>query len=223
MLIALMGWNIMLHYSDDFLAVLHPDQDPLKFSQQFDSIAISVGLRVNTRKDLTGTTAEFLGIEIDTIAMEARLPEEKLAKIKQAVRQVMRDPFTTHKDLDSLVGLLSFASKVFIPGTSFLRRFYDALSKGTPFIHLTISMKQDLQWWYAYLDHWNGIHILRSAASRKTFHAYTDASGSYGMGGYILNGSESINDVRHAFALRFHSAERGHDIQYKDESHPNLR
>lgn len=41
---------------------------------------------------------------------------------------------TTHKELQSLVGLFSFAVKVVYPGRAFLRRLYDTLAKGGKYL-----------------------------------------------------------------------------------------
>ncbi|KAL8635332.1 MAG: hypothetical protein Q9228_007165, partial [Teloschistes exilis] len=73
MLIAILAWDIILHYLDDFLAVLPPGGDAMTFSTQFDNLCGRLGLKVNQKKDRMGTKAEFLGIEIDTEVMMAKL------------------------------------------------------------------------------------------------------------------------------------------------------
>ena len=46
-------------------------------------------MKINEKKNIYDTRAEFLGIEIDTIAMEARLPADKLQKAKTWVETVL--------------------------------------------------------------------------------------------------------------------------------------
>ena len=173
-------------------------------------------MKVNSKKDVIGTTAEFLGIEIDTIHMEARLPQEKLTRAQEAVRRPLSKPAWPRKELESLTGYLAFASKVVPPGRAFLRRLYNALARDGSHIHLDIDTRRDLQWWDAYLTQWNGIRLLRITASRQTLHIYTDASGTKGMGGWIVTDPPDPRNARDAFALNFHTAERKHDIQYKE-------
>ena len=56
---------------------------------------------------------DFLGTEFDIILMKARLPKNKLIKtIEQVTRILEKKSSTPHKELQSLVGLLSFVAKV---------------------------------------------------------------------------------------------------------------
>ena len=64
----------------------------------------------------------FLGIEIDTINMTIRLPEEKLTKLKTLLHLWGSRKKCTKWELLSLVGLLSFACKEVKPERIFLRR-----------------------------------------------------------------------------------------------------
>lgn len=42
---------------------------------------------VTTKKNSCGTLAEFLGYELDTITTEARLPEDKLRRAQELLRE----------------------------------------------------------------------------------------------------------------------------------------
>ena len=68
--------------------------------------------------------------------MEARLPKDKLKKAIEGVAKVLeKKSSTTHEELQSLVGLLSFAAKVVCPDQAFLRCLYDILAKGGKYLH----------------------------------------------------------------------------------------
>ena len=56
------------------------------------------------------------------------------------------------------------------------------VKKLTYFSHLNKSFKSDLYWWHMFINHWNGISLLRSATTFPDYHIYTDASGSWGFG-----------------------------------------
>lgn len=58
------------------------------------------------------TLVDFLGNELDTIAMEARLSPEKLQRAIELVNQTLRKTHITLEGLQLLVGFLSFACKV---------------------------------------------------------------------------------------------------------------
>ena len=54
----------------------------------------------------------FLGIEIDTIHMKARLPEAKLTLITKQLTIWLKKRKVTKREILSLVGFLQYASKV---------------------------------------------------------------------------------------------------------------
>ena len=60
-------WAIVLHYLDDFFAILAPQADAIAYSHQFDQMCDELGLLVNHSKDTIGTKADFVGIEFDSI------------------------------------------------------------------------------------------------------------------------------------------------------------
>lgn len=121
-LIAVLGWFFILHYLDDFFAILSPTDDAATYGQQFDDLCVELGLTVNHSKDIMGTTADFLGIEFDSILMQARLPPDKLARARNTAKTLLNSGTISHRELESAVGFLSFTAKIVIPGRAFLRR-----------------------------------------------------------------------------------------------------
>ena len=112
---------------DDFFAILSPKADYERYGQDFDWLYHDLGLTVNNEKSTVGTTADFLDIELDSLAMEARLSPAKLQRAQDAVAAMLAKSSTPYSDLESLAGFLSFAARVVIPGRGFLRRTFDAL------------------------------------------------------------------------------------------------
>ena len=76
--------------------------------------------------------------------MEARLSSKKLETAVQAVKLALTKKAISHIDLQSLVGFLSFVSKVVMPGRAFMRWLYDALRENINFHLITADMRQDL-------------------------------------------------------------------------------
>ena len=102
---------------------------------------------------------EFMGIELDSVRMEARLPRNKLSRMS-----AMFDSFQTRRsmrliELQSLIGTLQFACKVVVPGRTFLQRMIN-LTRGVPsrFHHIRLNREflKDLLMWKAFLAKWNG-------------------------------------------------------------------
>ena len=93
---------------------------------------------------MAGTTAEFLGIKLDSLVIEARLPPAKLQRARDAVAAMLTRDSTPYADLKSLAGFLSFAARVVLPGRAFLRRIFNALRRKVARIYLSLSIKADL-------------------------------------------------------------------------------
>ena len=127
----------------------------------------------------------FLGIEIDTQAMELRLPAEKLARVRQTASEWLGRKAARRRELESLVGILQHASKVVRPGRRFVRRLIQVMSlvKGRDhFVRLGVDVRSDLRWWQLFLETWNGIGILPNNEMGH-IDLFTDASGKWGCAG----------------------------------------
>ena len=101
----------------------------------------------------------FTGIELDTVAMEARLPADKVAKCVLAIKQLKKKKKAQLREIQSLIGLLSFATSVVVPGRPFLRRLID-LTKGIQRPHhkkrINAAAREDLAVWLEFLENFNG-------------------------------------------------------------------
>ena len=132
----------------------------------------------------------FLGIELDTRQMMARLPLDKLDKYKNDILATITCNKITLRELKSIIGKLQFATTVVKPGRPFLRRLYDLTLQATKphhYIRLTKSVKHDLDIWFHFLEHYNGKTMIRKllGTDSRSIHLYTDASkfafgGTYG-------------------------------------------
>ena len=136
---------------------------------------------------MANTQLVFLGIEIDTQAMDMRLPRENLDKIKQSLDSMKYKRKIRLRELQSLIGLLNFACLVVVPGRTFVRRLID-LTKGlsNPNHHkdLNRESRRDLAAWSLFIDHFNGKSLLCEQVWVTTdqLHLYSDAAGSLGFG-----------------------------------------
>ena len=122
---------------------------------------------VNHSKDIIGTKADFLGIELDSILMQARLPPDKLARARNTVNNLLNRRIISRHKLESAVGFLSLTAKIVIPRRAFLRRLFDAIRRPVAIIRITKAIKADLLWWKAFLKDWNGISLLGHVADRQ--------------------------------------------------------
>lgn len=131
---------------------------------------------------------EFMGIILDTQRMEARLPQDKIERIKTALASFQKRKSTTLKELQSLIGTLNFACKVIPPGRPFLQRMVDLtrnIAKAHHHIKLSSGFFKDLHMWQEFINNWNGASFFLSSSwvFSDALEMFTDASGSLGYGG----------------------------------------
>ena len=84
----------------------------------------------------------FLGITLDCIRLEARLPLDKLVEIRSLLTDTVTRRRISQRNLESLLGKLSFAARVIVPGRTFMRRLWSVCSRYQE-PHFTIVLSQD--------------------------------------------------------------------------------
>ena len=108
------GIPLSYHYLDDFVFIGPPHS-----SQCADSLTIldrecstlSIPMAAHKREGPT-TCLPVLGIVIDMVAGELRLPANKLVRLQALLQQWGDKSACTRKELESLIGLLNHACKV---------------------------------------------------------------------------------------------------------------
>ena len=82
------------------------------------------------------TCMTFLGIKVDTLALQLRLPADKLLNLKLTLSHYLGHKVISKRALQSLTALLHFATKVIHPGHSFLCQLHALQSIGSHPNHL---------------------------------------------------------------------------------------
>ena len=144
-----------------------------------------LGIPIKNKKiEGPNQTIIFWGIELDTEAMEARLPKEKLECLKEELQEWSGRKSCQKRSLLSLIGKLSHACKVVLAGRIFLRRMIDRAKTARRLVHLTAEFHSDLAWWRTFLDYWNGCSMMQVHCGNQTpdIVVATDASGAWGCG-----------------------------------------
>ena len=155
-----------LHYLDDFLLAGPPTSNRCeKDLEEVKSTCEWLGIPLAMEK-VTGPTTllTFLGITLDTVQMEARLPPEKLDRMRKTVALWLPKKKATKRDILSLVGLLQHTTKIVRLGRTFIRRMYSTASKVRElhyYTRLGKEFRSDLSWWHLFLENWNGLSFMR--------------------------------------------------------------
>ena len=184
------------HYIDDFVTIGAPGtgecaENVLVMKEVFQE----TNLPIDPEKDEgPATQIGFLGMELDTEALEIRLPQTKLQQLKASLLAWRGRKVCRKRELLALIGSLSHACKAVRAGRSFLRRLIDLSTTVKPlhrFVRLGASARSDIEWWYRYCSEWNGIAMMSSVnKGQPEFEVsiISDASGSWGCG--AMNGRE---------------------------------
>jgi len=202
------GAQYVDHYLDDFITVGAPNtsecQDNLDLMLQ---VCKDVGFAVNPKKVHSASSElEFLGIIIDTKKMELRISEDRLEEALDEIKNWRTKKRGKKRDLLSLIGKLSFISRVVVHGRSFLRRFIDTASKARHlhhYVRLPQGFHADLDWWYLYLAQWNGISMFPDPIwiDASSLHIYTDASdialSGYYDGAWFVELTDTSRSIAH--------------------------
>ena len=178
----------ILHLLDDFLIIADSAGACNAQLDRFLALCNKLGVPMAEEKTLSAANVMiFLGIELDTIKFEARLPLDKLEKCMRLIQDVLAKPKITLKKLQQITGTLSFACQVVVPGRAFLRRLINlsiGLSKPFQHVRLNSEAKKDLQTWQTFLIQFNGKAFFKYGTwtAAHCLHLYTDASGAAGYG-----------------------------------------
>ena len=182
------GVSWVAHYIDDIITIGPPQSGECAKNRHIIlTLGETLGLPLHKCEGPT-CCLTFLGIVVDTEAMELRLPQDKLTNLCSLVEQWLSRKVCTRHQLESLIGHLNHACKVVHPGRTFLGRLINLLKQTKArcpraFIRLNQEARSDLQWWGSFLPSWNGVSILRSQRKGNPDHdIWSDASGSWGCG-----------------------------------------
>ena len=79
-----------------------------------------IGIPIAPDKNVQVIT--FLGLELDSVAMEVKLPVDKLNRCTALIETCLKKDKIQLKPLQSITGTLNFACGAVVPGSPFLRR-----------------------------------------------------------------------------------------------------
>ena len=184
------GLEFLFHYLDHFAVICPPNSrachhvlDTLKI------ICAELGVPLAPEKQAgPSTIITFLGIIIDTMKQELRLPRDKLKRLIETVSEwaSSKRKWCTRRELESLIGVLRHATKVIHAGQFFMRRAIALLSvakKDYHHIRLSTDFHSDMMWWKVFASSWNGCSAYTLTGGNDST-VTSDALGSWGCGAW---------------------------------------
>ena len=136
----------LMHYLDDFITAGRPESSQCA-DNMTTSLAVSRMLKLPLHPSkCIGPSSRLLvlGVELDSVAQVARLPEDKLCALKELIHSWCNRRWCTSCQLESLIG---HRCRVVWPGRTFLHRIIDLLRcfrKRDHPIHLHVKFHLDL-------------------------------------------------------------------------------
>jgi hypothetical protein len=158
------GIKNILCLLDDYLTCDSPlangDRTMALMTMIFNKLTIELSV-----KKTVGPVCEvkYLGVILDSINMEARLPLDKVERIIVFIKSILCKKSCTRKELEQLLGHLNFAMRVLVPGrafVSYLYRLMCSVKESHYHVHLTKDCRDDLTMWLNFLCQWNGVSMF---------------------------------------------------------------
>jgi len=165
----------------------------LETSLIYDEITDILGVPRNNTKNVEGTTAEVLGIKVDTVKMEARLSAKKQTQAIEEIQLVLQHASMTLETAQKLAGRLSWCSRVITLSRSFTQPLWRFIAS-FPFLYrrqarrrIPQALSDDLHWWIEALRRSNGV-LFFEHGERPQIHLFTDALCKLGLGAFWYRG-----------------------------------
>ena len=170
------GFEIVAYIDDFFICESSKERCQLALYTLI-TLLRKLGFLINWSKVVDPTKKlTFLGVEIDSIAMELRLSEDKLSVLQSELAAFCERKHASKKQLQSLAGKLNWASAVVRGGRVFLRRIIDGIAALKQDWHKALingEIKQDIIWWRDFISTFNGKAMILDHIPITT--VYTDA------------------------------------------------
>ena len=135
---------------------------------------------------------QFLGLIIDSKLGRVELPDEKLKSLADLLNNFASRKKVTKKELQVLIGHMSFAAKAIYGARTFMIIFIDAMSKLQKSSHklrITAVLRYEISWWKSFASTLNGLHPCLLGVKRREITIFTDASlagfGAYCTGNWL--------------------------------------
>jgi hypothetical protein len=194
-------------YLDDFFIIAPTEEKCMEAYNAIIALLIELGFLVNESKCFPPCFClPFLGIILNTNSDDhgwctASIAEERVKRVKALIKAYTssNSSMTSLKALESLVGLLAFCSQVVCGMRTYLRSSYSLLAvlgrdKKKKVHELVLKdVRSDLLWCLKLIHLYNGKEVSIGAMRYVPFSFFsTDASSSWGMGGFLDGKSFSM-------------------------------
>lgn len=162
------GGARFVRYLDDFLFIASSQEELSSVLLAAQSTFAAFGLLVNPDKtEGPLQRISFLGVQLDSLACTLSCTPERVAELTALLRQLRTTRTIRRRDLESVIGKLSFAAQVLPGARPFMRHLLDMVhsckTRSTP-VRTTPCFRADVRHWLIHLSRWNGRQQWRAPA-----------------------------------------------------------
>ena len=161
----------LIAYMDDILLLAESKEMIHDHLEGMTYLLESLGFIINRKKSVLNPaqTLEFLGLTVDSLSKELRLPPLKIKNIQAEARKIAGLRTTTARCLARLLDMMNATNCVIPPAPLFCRHLQMALSntleENSQCYEAKVVLSQDcleeLEWWDTNMCKWNGRTILK--------------------------------------------------------------
>ena len=137
----------------------------------------ALGFIVNQEKShlIPAQELEFLGLSVDSLSLQLKLPNEKIRQIRKEAAQLLTRESLSAQQLSQFLGKLNAVSQAMLVAPLFFRALQKdlqvALAQGAQDYehHMRFSKdaREELVWWQHHLASWNGRTVIQRQSRMK--------------------------------------------------------
>ena len=178
----------MVVFLDDFLIVSQNKKDCNIDMLRLISVLRNLGFSISWPKVCQPSTKLiFLGVELDSVCMTVKLPDEKVSEYSIVLAEFLQKARASKRQLQSVAGKLNFAAQVIRGGRCYLRRLITAIGYLKQAHHkakINADIKADIAWWLNCMNSFNCRNIVPMFDSVQVVRVDASGIGS----GYFYDG-----------------------------------
>ena len=152
-------------YIDDIIGWASQQRVAWLHYNQNRQLMCTLGLQEAAEKAVAPTTSiTWIGVRFDSVSMIMSIPLEKIREVLQEIMVWLQEDTIQLQQLQKLLGHVFHVTKCCSPARLFCNRLLDGLrlayQHGT--VDISLDMRLDMFWLVAFLERFNGKHLMRS-------------------------------------------------------------
>ncbi len=177
----------LLNYLDDLAGCSTESRVEFEYSELGKLLKDIGAIEAENKAIPPSTKMPFVGIVVDTVNMTLSIDDQKMEKLSTIINEWDNKLTASRKDVQQLVGFLSFLASVIPQGRLFFSRILSFL-RGMPkrgSMEIPFQVREDIQWWRVFAPHFNGTASITPPKWEKPEMNYSSDSSMVGGGGWL--------------------------------------